>query len=76
MRAGVVPSTRHISRSATGDGLPSVVARAPVVCLIPATTAPDQPGAGPPLTEKTRAVDVASSGAPAHTDSHAARSAA
>ena len=42
---------------------PSVTGRAPVVCLIPATTAPDQPGAGPPLTEKTLAVDVASKGA-------------
>jgi len=35
---GRAPSTRHISRSATDEGLPSVIARAPVVCLMPAMT--------------------------------------
>src|SRR6185312_11915639 len=42
---------------------------------MPAAMAPDQPGATPPLTEKTDAVEVASSGAPAQIDSQAARSA-
>ncbi len=59
-----------------GDGLPSVTARAPVVWRMPAAMAPDQPGAAPPLTEKTDAVEVASSGAPAQIDSQAARRAA
>ena len=45
VRRGVVPSARHASRSAAGDGLPRVTALTPVVWRIPAATAPDHPGA-------------------------------